>query len=24
MGINILHKPAINFKAMSWIDRLIV
>ncbi|HJF27085.1 phosphatidylglycerophosphatase A [Acinetobacter sp. RF15A] len=24
MGINILHKPAINFKAMSWKDRLIV
>ncbi len=24
MGINILHKPAINFKAMSWTDRLIV
>src|SRR5690606_30553791 len=23
MGINILHKPAINFKAMSWTDRLI-
>ena len=24
MGINILHKPSINFKAMSWTDRFIV
>ena len=24
MGINILHKPAINFKQMSWRDRCIV
>ena len=24
MGINILHKPSINFTAMSWTDRFIV
>lgn len=24
MGINILHKPAINFKQMSWLNRCVV
>lgn len=24
MGINILHKPEINFKQMSWLDRCVV